>query len=205
MNAEVRKTLIGVVLLSLLVALGRILGGRLLGALGIEADGWHTLGDTLALGAAFAGLGLVSEQRYRRLERWVTSALALTMLAVAVELVTAALDPTSSGIELALGPLAIVLPTVGMQFALVSYQRRAARRTGSLLLRGNAAHTRADALVTTAIVLSAVLAGLGLPWIDRLTGIGVALAIVSSAISILRSAVRPASRTPLREGELAPQ
>jgi cation diffusion facilitator family transporter len=189
MKGDVRRTLAGVVLVSLVVAVARIVGGRLLGALGVEADGWHTLGDTIALGIAFAGLGLVSARAYGRLERWITGALALLMLGVTIELASAAMCPSSTAIELSITPVAIVVPTIAMQFALVRYQRRAAARTGSLLLEANAAHTRADAMVTAAILAGAALAAAGLPWIDRLTAMGVAVAIASSAVGLLRRAV----------------
>jgi cation diffusion facilitator family transporter len=196
MNGEVRRTLAGVVLVSIVVAVARIVGGRLLGALGVEADGWHTLGDTVALGLAFAGLGFASAGTYGRLERWITGALALLMLAVTVELAFAAIVADASDVELSATPLALLLPTVAIQFALVRYQKRAAARTGSLLLDANAAHTRADAMVTAAILLGAALAAAGLPWIDRLTAIGVAIAIASSAVALLRRAARGGGEQP---------
>jgi divalent metal cation (Fe/Co/Zn/Cd) transporter len=189
MNGQVRQTLAGVVLVSIVVAVARIVGGRLLGALGVEADGWHTLGDTVALAVAFAGLGLASARAYGRLERWITGALALLMFAIAVEVASAAVGQPAGEIDLSATPLAIVLPTVAIQLALVRYQRLAAARTGSLLLEANAAHTRADALVTSAILAGALLAAAGVPWIDRVTAVGVAIAIAISASGLLRRAL----------------
>ena len=191
MNADVRRTLGGVVLVSILVAVARIVGGRLLGALAVEADGWHTLGDTVALGIAFAGLGFASARAYGKWERCITGGLALLMIAVAIELGMSAVGASTGEIELSATPLAIVLPTVAIQLALVRYQKRAAARTGSLLLDANAAHTRADVLVTTAILAGAGLAAAGLPIVDRLAAMGVALAIALSAVGLLRSAMRP--------------
>ena len=194
MNRDVRRVMVGVVALSIVIAIARIVGGRSLVALAIEADGWHTLGDALALAVACGGLCFASAHLYARLERGVGAVLALLMLGVAVEVGLTAVGDTSSEVDLAIAPLAIVIPTLALQLALVHYQRHAAARTGSLLLEANAAHTRADVLVTTAILAGALLASLGLPIVDRLAAFGIALTIMSSALGLLHRSLRtPAS------------
>jgi divalent metal cation (Fe/Co/Zn/Cd) transporter len=190
MNRDVRNAMVGVVALSTVIAIARIIGGRLLCALAIEADGWHTLGDALALAVACGGLCFASARVYARLERGISAVLALLMLGVAVEVGLTAIGEPACAVDLAIAPLAIVIPTLALQLGLVHYQRRAAARTGSLLLEANAAHTRADVLVTTAILTGALLASLGLPILDRLAAFGVAIAIVGSALGLLRRSIR---------------
>lgn len=185
MNREVTRTLCAVVVYSALIGLARVVAGRTLGAVGVEADGWHTLAETMSLGLALTGLRMVSGHVFVLLEVWLTRALAIWMIVLALEL---ALYVWHGGtqVTLAAGPLCVLLPTIALQVVLARFQERVAAQTGSMLLRGNAAHTRADALSTVGVVAAAVIAGFGIPWIDRLAGIAVAVAIGVSAVELLQ-------------------
>ncbi|MDN6329337.1 MAG: cation diffusion facilitator family transporter [Brachybacterium sp.] len=69
------------------------------------------------------------------------------------------------------------------------YRIRAGRRIGSAALIAEGQHARADALTSLAVIIGVLGAWLGLPWIDPVIGLGIAVMVVLVLISSMRTVI----------------
>jgi len=81
--------------------------------------------------------------------------------------------------------LAVLVLTLGVNVVIAWYENRRGRELRSELLVADAAHTRADALITVAVLAGVLFARQGWWWIDPVVAIAVALVIVLVAYRIL--------------------
>jgi cation diffusion facilitator family transporter len=80
-----------------------------------------------------------------------------------------------------------MLPVLGVTIATVVQLRKAAKATGSLVLRSDALHYMTDVWVNVGVLVSLVLVKLtGLPVIDTVISIGIALFMVYSSLAVVR-------------------
>ena len=96
--------------------------------------------------------------------------------------------------------IAVMLLSLVVTGALLLFQGHVVRLTGSTAIRADSLHYRSDLLLNSSILLALLLASYGWPQMDALFGIGIALYIFWSAISIAREAA-----TVLMDKELAPK
>ena len=81
--------------------------------------------------------------------------------------------------------LAVLVLTLGVNVLIAWYENRRGRELKSELLVADAAHTRADVLITVAVLAGVLFARQGWWWIDPVVAIAVALVIVLVAYRIL--------------------
>jgi ferrous-iron efflux pump FieF len=96
--------------------------------------------------------------------------------------------------------IAVMLLSLAVTIALLLFQNHVVRETGSTAIRADSLHYRSDLLLNGSILLALLLASYGWPQLDAIFGIGIALYIFWSAISIAREAA-----TVLMDQELDPQ
>lgn len=96
--------------------------------------------------------------------------------------------------------IAVMLLSLAMTVALLLFQRHVVRVTGSTAVRADSLHYRSDLLLNGSILLALALSMLGWLRVDGLFGIGIALYILWSALSIAREAI-----SVLMDSELAPE
>ena len=81
----------------------------------------------------------------------------------------------------------VMLPLLGLTIGTVLYLRRAARRSGSLVLRADALHYLTDVWVNLGVLLSLALVRLtGRPLVDTIVSIGLALFMMASSTRIMK-------------------
>ncbi|MCA9675493.1 MAG: cation transporter [Kofleriaceae bacterium] len=81
----------------------------------------------------------------------------------------------------------VMLPILAMTIATVLYLRRVARATGSLVIKADALHYLTDVWVNVGVLVSLILVKVtGVPIIDPLISIGIALYMLVSALHIVR-------------------
>jgi cation diffusion facilitator family transporter len=85
--------------------------------------------------------------------------------------------------------LAVLVLTLGVNVLLTRYERRRGAELASELLTADAAHTRADVLLTVGVLVGVLLAREGWWWADPAVAIVVALVIVTVAYRILARSV----------------
>lgn len=108
-------------------------------------------------------------------------------------------------------PRAVQAPAIGIAvmagsilatLALVSYQRRVVRRTGSLAIRGDSLHYLGDVLANGAVIAGfLVWRQTGWTWIDPALAVGIAGYLLVSAVGIGRHAVDMLMDRELSEAE----
>jgi cation diffusion facilitator family transporter len=96
--------------------------------------------------------------------------------------------------------VAVMVLSLAVTMALLMFQHHVVRQTGSTAIRADSLHYRSDLLLNSSILLALLLASYGWAQMDALFGIGIALYIFWSAISIAREAA-----TVLMDQELDPQ
>ncbi|WP_054892835.1 MULTISPECIES: cation diffusion facilitator family transporter [unclassified Pseudomonas] len=82
--------------------------------------------------------------------------------------------------------IAVMLLSLALTVALLAFQRKVIRITGSTAVRADSLHYRSDLLLNGSILLALLLAGFGWPQLDALFGLGIALYILWSALQIAR-------------------
>lgn len=96
--------------------------------------------------------------------------------------------------------IAVMLLSLAVTIALLLFQSHVVKVTGSTAIRADSLHYRSDLLLNGSILLALLLASYGWAQMDAIFGIGIALYIFWSAISIAREAA-----TVLMDQELDPQ
>lgn len=81
--------------------------------------------------------------------------------------------------------LAVLVLTLGLNVFVTWYEQRRGTELGSELLVSDAAHTRADVVITVSVLIGVLLTRRGWWWIDSVLAIAVAFAIVLVAYRIL--------------------
>ena len=85
--------------------------------------------------------------------------------------------------------LALLAFTLLVNIGIVRYEGRQARLLGSELLAADTQHTKADVLITLAVIGGLLLSDRGLPWADPVLALVVAALIIRIAAQILRRAL----------------
>lgn len=77
-----------------------------------------------------------------------------------------------------------------LTLGLVVFQAYVVRRTGSIAISSDSLHYRGDLLMNAAVIVALLMtAELGLPIIDAIFGVGIAIYIISGAVMIIRGAL----------------
>lgn len=192
---RVRQVLVVVLGLNLAVALGKLVAGLASNSLSVTADGLHSMVDGLANVVALVILRLSTappdedhpygHSRYETIAAFVLSGLLLlTAFEVGRSAVLRLVDPQpthATGLT-----LTVMVVTLAVNVAVTTYEQRLARRYGSEMLAADAAHTRADVLVSSGVIVGLLLQPLGIVRLDPAIAFGVALFIAWSAYKVFR-------------------
>ena len=83
--------------------------------------------------------------------------------------------------------IAVMLPILGMTFGTVTYLRKVAKETGSLVVKADALHYMTDVWVNVGVLVSLLLVKLtGKPIVDSIISIGIALYMIYSSLHVLK-------------------
>ena len=192
------------VLLTLLVVNLAIVATKL--GVGLVADSLAVLGGALdsAVDALNNGLGLVLVRvaaqapdedhpyGHRKFETLGMLALVGFLSISCFELARSAVGHLlhrGHAVAVTNGQLALLAVSLGVNIAVSWYERVRGQALGSDLLVADASHTRADAFVTSGILVGVWAARRGWWWADPAVALGVALVIVRVAYGILARAV----------------
>ncbi|TVR24897.1 MAG: cation transporter [Anaerolineaceae bacterium] len=192
---DVRRVFVVTLALNLCIAFGKIALGMATGALAITADGLHSLTDgasniTGIIASTIAARPPDADHHYghRRYELLAALLIAGFLFLLAWEVITGALGRIGGDSVPSLTPLTFVVLTLTLtvNIGVAWYQRREGRRLRSTLLLADAEHTRADALVTVAVIVSmGVIALTGWGWVDVAAALVVVALIARAAWGII--------------------
>jgi cation diffusion facilitator family transporter len=196
--------------LNLLVAVAKLLLGRVSGSLAISADGLHSLLDgssnVIALvGVSVAGRPPDSNHPYghRKYETVAALGVAGMLLLGCREIAVNAWERLWHPVVPHITPLAFAImgATIAINLVVVAFERREGRRLSSELLLSDAAHTQSDVYASLLVVASFVAQRLGLGWADLAASAVIVVLILKAGIDILRTTLSTLSD----ERTLAPE
>jgi len=210
---QVRNVTIVGSVVDLLLGVGKILVGFAAHSQALVADGIHSLSDLLtdflvifASKHAHREADETHPYGHGRIETLTTIALGITLLAVAVGITWDAVRRLfEPDLLLEPGPMALVAAAVSIlaKEAIYHYTIHAARRLRSSMLRANAWHSRSDAISSIVVLVGVAGTMAGLPYLDAIAAIGVALMIAKIAWDLSWQSARELIDTALDAEEVA--
>jgi cation diffusion facilitator family transporter len=191
----VRRVLWIVLLCNLAMTAIKLAVGLTSASLAVVADAFDSLVDTSTNIVGLIGVGVAARPAdenhpygHQKYEAIATLSIGALLLVAAVEIVRGVLQRlTGSSPAPNITPLVILVTalTFVVRLGVAVYEAWAAKRFNSNFLRADALHIRTDLFVTPLVVVSLVAGRLGVPWLDSVVAIGVALLLVRAAFSIL--------------------
>ena len=188
------------ILCNLLLALGKLAAGLVFGSIAIVADALNNFSDASSSVISLLGFKLASKPAdddhpygHARYEYLAGLAVAVMVLLIGVELAQSSvgkiLDPT---------PVAFSLVTVGVlagsilgKLWLAAFNRTVGGRIRSATLIAAAADSRNDVISTSAVLAAMVLSHLTHLELDGWMGLGVAVFILYSGVTLVRDTLDP--------------
>jgi cation diffusion facilitator family transporter len=197
--SEVKTVLVRILFLNLLVALAKILFGYATGAISILSDGYHSLTDAASNVAALVGLRVARKPPdanhpygHRKFETLATGAIVLFLAIIVLEIAQTAFERFQSGSTPQVSGLsfAVMLVTLGINVAVVRYERWAGHRLVSELLLADAHHTQSDIFTSCTVIGALVATAFGYPLLDPAAAIIIVGFIGHAGFEIARDAAK---------------
>lgn len=210
-SRAVRRVLLVILVANLLVVALKAAVGLATGSLAVMGDALHASVDAInnLFGLAVvrvASRGPDADHPYGHAKAETLGALVIVVfLSITLsQLLDHSVERLLSGHAppeappLALGVLGL---TAAVNLGVVAYETRAGRRLHSEFLIADAHHTRADVLITLAVLAGLLLSRAGLAWADPVLALLVAAMVVRIAVQILRQALPTLMDEAAVEGE----
>lgn len=192
---EISAVLAAILVLNFAVAAAKLWYGRVSGALGIQADGLHSLLDGASNVIGLVAVMVASRPPdanhpygHRKYETFAALAVAVMMIFGCWEIAEAAIHrlrnpvtPTITGTG-----FAVLLATLAVNLGVTVYERRAGQRLQSEMLVADAAHTGSDVLATLLVLASFGAMKLGWVWADLVAAALVVGLVLKAGFGILQ-------------------
>lgn len=183
---EVTRVLWRVLWVNLAVALAKITLGYASGAVSILSEGFHSLTDCASNVVALVGVSIARRPPdanhpygHRKYETIASLAILLFLVAVLVEVLRAAVNRFLHGGTPRVFPegIGLMASTLVINMFVVAYETRQGRRLSSEILLADAKHTRSDVLTSAAVLGALIGVWFGVPVLDPLAALLVAVFI----------------------------
>ena len=191
------RVLARVLVLNLVVAVAKIAFGYTSGAISILSDGFHSLTDAASnvvgiVGVRAAGRPPDDDHPYghRKYETVAAAAVTMFLVVVVVEILRNAfndLTGRSNPPEISLAGFVVMGATLAINLLVIRYESREGERLGSEVLLADALQTRGDVWTSVAVIVALAGVRLGLPVLDPLAALGVAIFIGYAGYQIART------------------
>ena len=193
---RVRTVLIWEGLANALLSAAKFIVGIKTGSAAILSDSLHSLTDLANNGIAIVVAKIAEEPAdkdhpygHHKYEQLAVFALASLLTVVAFELILESIDRFGKTPENSVLGLIVMLGVLVVNIAIASWEGYWARRLNSEILRADARHTLGDVLTTIAVIVGWQLAVRGLPWLDPLFALIVALMVLYLAYDLFKRAI----------------
>jgi cation diffusion facilitator family transporter len=195
----VSQVLLRVLFLNVAVAIAKISLGVATGAISVLSDGFHSLTDGASNIVALVGVRIASQPPdqehpygHRKFESIASVGILLFLLIVLIQVLWAAFDRFMSAVPPHVDALSYVVmgATFFVNVAVVTYERRAGRRLSSEVLVADSHHTQSDLYTSLTVITALIGVQLGLPILDPLAAIVVAVFIGRACWEIFQDTSR---------------
>lgn len=196
---SVERVLWAVLVLNLLVAAAKFAYGLMSGSAAMQADGIHSLFDSVGNVVGLVGIALAARPAdeghpygHSKFETYGSMVIGVLLLVAAFEVGTGAVDRLASGVytaQVTIASFVVMVGTLAVNLGVTVYERRRGRQLHSDILCADAAHTFSDALVSVGVIVGLGFVAAGFPMADPIMALVVTAFIVASAISVFRRAL----------------
>ncbi len=200
---RVERVLWIVLVLNLAVAAAKFFYGLASGSASMQADGIHSVFDTLGNVVGLVGIALAARPAdeshpygHAKFETYGSLVIGVLLLLAAVEVGTGAVERLLSGeytAQVTAVSFVVMVSTLAVNLAVSFAERRVGKHLGSEILQADAAHTFSDALVSVGVIAGLVLVACGFPMADPVMALVVTVFILASAVGVFRRALRTLS------------
>ena len=188
------------IICNVLLFLGKLIVGTVSGSVSITADAMNNLTDASSAIVTLIGFKLAEKPAdedhpygHARFEYLSGLAVAALILIIGFELaktsVEKILSPTA--VSFSAVTVAVLLASIGIKLWLAVFNRRLGKLIGSSALSATAADSRNDVLATSAVLIAALIGHFTRLQVDGWIGLGVALFILYSGITLGKETVSP--------------
>jgi cation diffusion facilitator family transporter len=180
--------------LNWLVALAKLTYGIFTRSASMTADGFHSFADGTnniigLVGFYIAGRPVDKTHPYGHEKYETLTALGIggLLLFVAFNIIKNAIQRISNPVipEVNIGSFIVMAVTVGINIFVMVYENREGKRLKSDFLVSDSFHTRSDILVSCSVIVTLIAVKLGIPMIDTIVAVLIAIFISFSAFEIL--------------------
>ncbi len=193
----VSRVLLSVLFANIAVASAKIAFGYFSGSVAITSDGYHSLTDSFSNIVGLVGLraarkppDLDHPYGHRKYETLTAAGIFVALILVVEEVVRNAAEHLREGTHAVVtrDSFVVMLVTLGVNVAVVAYERRKGMELSSELLLADAMHTRSDVFTSLGVIASLIGVALGFPILDAVGGLVVAVFIALTGFQIAREA-----------------
>ncbi len=183
-----------ILVLNFAVALAKLWYGRVSGALGIQADGLHSLLDGSSNIIGIVGVLVASRPPdanhpygHRKYETFAALGVAVMMFMGCWEIGRAAFERVLHPVTPEVGGagFAVLITTIAVNVGVTLWERRAGRALGSEVLVADAAHTGSDVLASLLVLASFGAVRMGWWWADIVAAVVVIGLVLRAGFHIL--------------------
>jgi len=191
---QARRVLIYTLILNWLVASAKLFYGIITRSASMTADGFHSFADGTnniigLVGFYIAGRPIDKTHPYGHEKYETLTALGIggLLLFVAFDIIKNAIQRISNPVipEVNIGSFIVMAVTVGINIFVMLYENREGKRLKSDFLVVDSYHTRSDILVSFSVIVTLIAVKIGMPIIDAIMALLIAVFIGFSAFEIL--------------------
>jgi cation diffusion facilitator family transporter len=192
---QVRRLLWIILVFNVGVAIAKVVYGLIAHSLSMTADGFHSFSDSGSNIIGLIGVWIASHPPdeghpygHKKFETYTTLGIAALLLFVAYEVASGAIGRIRNPMTPTITTMSFVvmIVTLAINVGVYLYEYQAGKRLGSDFLVSDAVHTRSDILVSLSVIGGLIGVKLGLPWLDWLLGLVIAVLIAYSAWEIIQ-------------------
>ncbi len=192
---EIRRVLVGTLVLNVLVAILKLVYGTLTHTLALRADGFHSLTDGTSNVLGLVGVWWSVRPPdpkhpygHERTEVLAASAVGASLILVAWDVVRGAVQRIGGEAappEPDWGSVVVLLLTLLINVGVTRYESKKGKELRSSFLESDAAHTRSDVLVTLGVLVALGGMAFGYLWLDWVAACVIGVFILVTGVRVL--------------------
>ncbi|MGE5507150.1 MAG: cation diffusion facilitator family transporter [Chitinophagales bacterium] len=193
----IRRVLWLILVLNWAVAVAKVAFGQWSHTASMTADGYHSLGDGASNIIGLVGLWAAARPAdeshpygHKKYETFTALGIAGLLVLVSLDILQSVAGrlfrPGAALPRVTTASFLVMLVTLAVNVAVMTYERRQGRMLKSDLLVSDALHTMSDVYVSLSVVATLIAVRLGFPWFDVVAALVIAAVILRSAWGIVR-------------------
>ncbi|MBX7218688.1 MAG: cation diffusion facilitator family transporter [Blastocatellia bacterium] len=198
-SRQVQNVLLWLLIANLAVVIAKAVAGWLASSLSVMSDAAHSLTDSLNNIAGIILIRFAAQPAdynhpygHNKIEQIGAFGISGLMLFTAYEIGREAVvgwwQGTHPTVNISLLTIGVMVGTLGINLAVVFYERYQGKRLNSVFLTADAQHTMSDVYVTLGVLSGLLFVKLGFLWVDRVVALLVVCAIVYGAFQVVLEA-----------------